>query len=113
MIPKLRLPFKILFREEITGTQNKTIIENFKANFKETLCDHISIKADKELVIKNNYIRWKPDAFWNFWDGIINARLTIIQNADKKKRTIEYSIDYTYWVVKYIFFLSYLCFCLK
>ena len=113
MKPRLKLPFKILFREEIIGTQNKTIIENFKANFKKTFCDHILINADKELVIKNNFIRWKPDSFWNFWDGIRNARVTIIENSDKKKKTIEYSIDYTYWIVRNIFIIIIIMFLFK
>jgi len=53
----MRTPFKLLFKEEITGTPNKTILENFKANFSDTFCGNISINSDKELVVKNGHFR--------------------------------------------------------
>ncbi len=94
----MRTPFKLSFKEEITGTPNKTILENFKANFSDTFCGNISIISDKELVVKNGYFRWKPDMDWNLWLGIRKASVTIRETADKKKRTIKYSIDFTSYI---------------
>ena len=94
----MRTPFKLSFKEEITGTPNKTILENFKANFSDTFCGNISINSDKELVVKNGYFRWKPDMDWNLWLGIRKASVTIRETADKKKRTIKYSIDFTSYI---------------
>ncbi len=94
----MKTPFKLSFKEEITGTPNKTILENFKANFSDTFCGNISINSDKELVVKNGYFRWKPDLNWNLWLGIRKASVTIRETADKKKRTIKYSIDFTSYI---------------
>jgi len=94
----MRTPFKLLFKEEITGTPNKTILENFKANFSDTFCGNISINSDKELVVKNGHFRWKPDMDWNLWFGIRKASVTIGETADKKKKTIKYSIDFTPYI---------------
>jgi hypothetical protein len=94
----MRTPFKISFKEEITGTPNKTILENFKANFSDTFCDHILINSEKELVVKNDRFHWKPDQNWNLWLGIKKALVTINENADKKKKTIKYSIDFTSYI---------------
>ncbi len=62
----MRTPFKISFKEEITGTPNKTILGNFKANFSRTFCSQILINSDKELVVNNNFFHWKPDMIWNY-----------------------------------------------
>ncbi len=94
----MKTPFKLSFKEEITGTPNKTILESFKANFSDTFCGNISINSDKELVVKNGYFRWKPDLNWNLWLGIRKASVTIRETADKKKRTIKYSIDFTSYI---------------
>ena len=91
----MKTPFKLSFKEEITGIPNKTILENFKANFSDTFCGNISINSDKELVVKNGHFRWKPDMDWNLWLGIRKASVTIRETSDKKKRTIKYSIDFT------------------
>ncbi len=94
----MKTPFKISFIEEITGTSNKTILENFKTNFSDTFCGNISIISDKEIVIKNSHFRWKPDTNWNLWIGIKEASVTISEDTDKKRKTIKYSIDFTSYI---------------
>jgi len=101
----MRTLFKISFKEEITGTPNKTILENFKANFSNTFCDHILINSEKELVVKNDRFHWQPDQNWNLWIGIRKALVTINENADKKKKTIKYSIDFTSYIFFYLIFI--------
>jgi hypothetical protein len=101
----MRTPFKITFKEEITGTPNKTVLENFKANFSNTFYDHIAINEDKELFVKNDSFRYKPGEVWNLWLGIRNARVTINENADNKKKTVEYSFDFTRLIFLDIFLI--------
>lgn len=109
----MKNPFKISFREEISEIPNKAVLESFKANFSNTFCDKILINGDKELVVINDSSRWRPDMNWNLWAGIKNAKVTIDENPDTKKRTVEYSIDLTPYIYKSIFIFLTITFLFK
>ena len=99
----MKTPFRITFKKIITDTPNKTILENFKENFNSTYCDYIKIISDNELVVRNEFIRLKPDLNFNLWVGIGSAKITIEENNIQKSSLIKYSIDFTRLTIIYLF----------
>jgi len=98
----LKTPFKISFKEKVNNIPNKTILENFKENLDGTYCDYLEINNDKELIVKNDFFRWKPDWNFNLWVGIGNAKITIEENEMQSYSPIKYSIDFSRLTITYI-----------
>ena len=98
----MKTPFKISFKEKIKDYNNRTILENFKVNFVGTYCDYIKIINENELIVKNDFIRWKPDLNFNLWAGIGSAKITIEENELHNDKTLKYSIDFTRLTLAYI-----------
>ena len=101
----MKTPFKISFKKEIKKIPNRNILEDFRNNFIKSYCDHIKIYDDKELIVKNEFIRWKPDWNLNLWVGIGEARIRINESEKNKNKVVKYSIDFTRLTFAYIFTL--------
>ena len=97
----MKTPFKISFKKEIDEISNKIILEKFKVTFENSYCDHIKIVNNKELIVTNDFIRWKPDMNLNLWVGIKTAKITIDEIEKKKRKIIEYDVDFTRLIIRY------------
>lgn len=104
----MKTPFEISFSAEVLNISNKTILENFKVNFKNSYCDHIEIIRENELIVENDLIRLKPDLNWNLWVGIRKAHILIIEKREAQK-TIKYRIDFSRTTIVYIFIFITFC----
>jgi hypothetical protein len=92
----MRTPFKAKFKRTIANEPNRNILDRFKKSFEESYCDHIHIFNDNKLIVENEFFfRWKPDLNWNLWIGIGKAEVSIYDNADTKRKDVEYVIDFT------------------
>lgn len=90
----METPFKIRFSKEVLETSDKTILDKFKISFNNSYCDNIEVLNNK-LIVRNEFVRFKPDLNWNLWTGVGYAELTIIDSEENKTKIVEYVIDYT------------------
>ncbi|MCT4640145.1 MAG: hypothetical protein N4A72_20785 [Bacteroidales bacterium] len=91
----MRSIFKISFKGETEELSNKKVLENFKENLTETYCDHIIIKSDNELIVRNDFFRFLSRRTNNIWSNVKEAKVIICDDKVLKKRVVVYSIDFT------------------
>ena len=108
----LETPFKIKFSKEVLETSNKTILDKFKISFNYSYCDNLEVLNDNKLIVRNEFIRIKPDLNWNLWTGVGYAELRIIDIDENKTKRVEYLIDFTRISVSSIIFIFFIVFIL-
>ncbi len=95
----MKSPFIKYYKATLTGEykeiSNKTILSEFKNRFKKSHCDHIELKNDSKLYVKNEIFRFAPDLNMNFWTGVGKAEIKISDFNNKNERLITYKFFLT------------------
>jgi hypothetical protein len=96
----MKFPFEITFKEKMTDEIDKCptseMLEFYKGVYERNGVDSVEI-IDNSLIIKNAWIgfRIRPGLNWNRWNGVVSAKLEIVENGDKSRTAI-----YTFNVAK-------------
>ena len=96
----MKFPFEITFKEKITVEIDKCptseLLEFYKGVYERNGVDSVEI-SDNCLKVKNAWIgfRIRPGLNWNRWNGVVSAKLEVVENVDKSRTAI-----YTFNVAK-------------
>lgn len=87
--------YKTILSGQYKEVSNRNILSEFNYRFKKSYGDHIEIKNDNELYVKNEIVRITPDLNINFWTGVGKAEIRISEFNEKSERLIEYKFYLT------------------
>ena len=88
--------FLYKFNIKVVKDPNRDYLMDFKHRFDYSNCDRLKVINRRTIVIHNDFIRIKIN--WNIWHGIGHAKLYILEMENDHILSIDYSLDYTYFV---------------
>jgi hypothetical protein len=93
----MNTPFKIKWTKNIgflpTDLLSIEILRFFKKEFEETYCDKVTILESTFMIVRNDFIRIKPDFNFNIWQGI--GKSSVFLDNDEHEKTVSYEVDFS------------------